>query len=380
MNMHRKLQKDELIFDEGSVGAEAYIVLSGSVDLWKGSGASARMIANVGPGQIFGELAIIAATPRAASAIASNDDTAVLAMNSGQFMHLVAQQPAFSLIIMETMSRWMGNGPPEGRSSATAALSRGAVPHVSYSTVPLSETMTMFRSRSRSCNAYLFRGRDRVVLVDPGLVSSFASLAVCFPQLGLTIDDIDTVVLTHEHFDHFAATPLVRARKSVMAHRLAAHKLAQQDEFALMSDCFSESAEPFEVTATLAEGDVIDTGNHKLEVIHTPGHSSGSISLFDPDSGALVCGDLVLGGGNMGGIFGSGNASDSICSLKDIMRRPVTRLLPGHGGLSENPIGDIERVLQKLQAVLADTRSAFHALNGQENLNRLVLAVRDLNR
>lgn len=128
------------------------------------------------------------------------------------------------------------------------------------------------------------------------------------------------------------------------------------------------------------EGDVIDTGSHRLRAFHTPGHSSGSISLFEERQGLLITGDTVLAGGNLGGVFGSGNISDMIDSLETLGGLGAKLHLPGHGPLSTEPAKDIERALAISRQLLSDTRILFETLNAQDSINKVILSLRDLNR
>jgi glyoxylase-like metal-dependent hydrolase (beta-lactamase superfamily II) len=73
--------------------------------------------------------------------------------------------------------------------------------------VPIEDDVWQLRSRSRSCNSYLFKGPDRTVLIDAGLNAGFEALAACLTSLGMQPGEIDTIILTHEHFDHIAAVP-----------------------------------------------------------------------------------------------------------------------------------------------------------------------------
>ena len=199
-------------------------------------------------------------------------------------------------------------------------------------------------------------------------------------SLGIEPQDIDTIVLTHEHFDHIAAVPHFTERRSVAAHRLAAHKIANRDDFAILRGAFGEASTDFAIEAILDEGDIVDTGSHCLRVFHTPGHSSGSISLFEERDRLLVTGDTVLAGGNLGGVFGSGNISDTIDSLEVLGTLGAKLHLPGHGPLSVEPARDIERALGISRQLLSDTRILFETLNAQDSINKVILSLRDLNR
>ena len=87
---------------------------------------------------------------------------------------------------------------------------------------------------------------------------------------------------------------------------------------------------------------MLELGDYRLRILHTPGHTSGSICLYEPDHRLLFTGDTVMAGGMMGGIFGSGNISDYIATLKRLATLRVDEFYPGHGRLSTDPTADME--------------------------------------
>jgi CRP-like cAMP-binding protein len=92
------------IFEEGSVGKHMYVVVSGRVDIRKKAGDGDAVVAALGKGEIFGEMALVDSLPRSASAVAVGDDTSVVEIDHAQFAYLVGQQPAFALIILKALS------------------------------------------------------------------------------------------------------------------------------------------------------------------------------------------------------------------------------------------------------------------------------------
>lgn len=94
----------------------------------------------------------------------------------------------------------------------------------------------------------------------------------------------------------------------------------------------------------------------------------------------LVSGDTVFKGGTIGGVFGSGNISDMIHSLRTLGTTQAKYLLPGHGPLSSKPADDIERTLGRCRSLLDDSRRMFDAMHGNENVNLIINAYKDLNR
>ncbi|WP_424631391.1 Crp/Fnr family transcriptional regulator [Bradyrhizobium sp. SYSU BS000235] len=95
----------QVIFEEGSVGRELFVVLAGSVNIIKVTGDRSNVIATLGKGEFFGEMAVIDASPRSATAVAAADHTRVMQINHARFVYLVSQQPAFALMIMDALSK-----------------------------------------------------------------------------------------------------------------------------------------------------------------------------------------------------------------------------------------------------------------------------------
>ena len=95
----------QVIFEEGSIGRELFVVLGGSVSIVKMAQGRPNVIATLGKGEFFGEMAVIDASPRSATAIAAVDQTRVMRINHARFVYLVSQQPAFALMIMDALSK-----------------------------------------------------------------------------------------------------------------------------------------------------------------------------------------------------------------------------------------------------------------------------------
>ncbi len=140
-------------------------------------------------------------------------------------------------------------------------------------------------------------------------------------ELSLKAEDIQRIVVTHAHADHYGmAAGIVRASGAeVWTHRhnrvmLEAYETirAQLNEFYLQiitaagvprgqGQGVAESrrgsdryAEPVKVDRDLEEGDVIELADRTWEVYHTPGHAGGLICLFDPQSRVLLSNDHLL--------------------------------------------------------------------------------------
>lgn len=95
----------EIIFEEGTIGRELFVVLEGKVDIARNTPNGRTVIATLGKGEFFGEMAVIDSSPRSATAVAATPNTRVMSINHARFVYLVAQQPAFALMIMDALSR-----------------------------------------------------------------------------------------------------------------------------------------------------------------------------------------------------------------------------------------------------------------------------------
>lgn len=155
------------------------------------------------------------------------------------------------------------------------------------------------------CNIWHVRGRDRDLLFDSGM--GVVSLTRMLPWLRAKPL---LAVASHAHFDHigchheFAERACHRAEAAILAHpgghETLADRYAVIDMFERLPPggyCQADYRVP-EAPATrlLEAGDVIDLGDRYFEVLHVPGHSPGSIALWEARTGILLSGDAVYDG------------------------------------------------------------------------------------
>ena len=226
--------------------------------------------------------------------------------------------------------------------------------------VELAPGIYQFRGERPGSHVYLVKGDTKNVLIDTGFAATFPVLERRLTELGLHIRDVSLIILTHEHVDHVGATAFFHRTAVVAAHRLAANKLELQDEFVTLLK-HDQSSKPFWVDIWLEDGSMIDLGNYELQVIHTPGHTSGCICLYEPRAGLLFTGDTVFAGGTLSEIAVGGNVSDYVNSVRRLSNLKVKQLYPGHGSVSSTPDEDLPKAIVYAQTMLDDCKAFFEA-------------------
>ena len=217
-----------------------------------------------------------------------------------------------------------------------------ATPDAWYETTSLEDGVTHihepFIKAFFRCNIWHVRGRDRDLMVDSGM-----GVVSLVEEVGLVAERPCLAVASHTHFDHIGS------------HHEFAERLCHPDEAALMarpgrSDTLADpyvadtiftrrppapfSSEDYEVTPAPAtrlidEGDRVDLGDRSFEVIHTPGHSPGSIMLWEASTGILFSGDTIYDGPLIDDAFHS-DVDAYIASMKRILDLPVRVVHGGH--------------------------------------------------
>lgn len=209
----------------------------------------------------------------------------------------------------------------------------------------LQENVYRIRGRGKGSHSYLVRGSMGNALIDPGLDSNFTFLQESLFSIGLKVRDIDIVINTHEHFDHIGANRYFQESSLIAAHRFAATKMTVNDRFVTLYKSGDINELTQHVHLWLESKSRIDLGNITLNIIHTPGHTSGSICIYEPDRKIMFTGDTLFAGGTLSFIAESGSLGDYINSLKNLGTIRVNDIYPGHGEASSDPEGDLQKAV-----------------------------------
>ncbi|MBK5218616.1 MAG: MBL fold metallo-hydrolase [Thermoleophilia bacterium] len=234
-------------------------------------------------------------------------------------------------------------------------------------------------------NCYLIED-EPLTLVDTGPNSGkgLDELSARLGERGHTIDDLELIIVTHQHIDHLGLVEILveHSGAEVAAIGAASDRLADFDEDAEREDDFAvevmlRNGIPEDVTVALrtvsrsfrgwgshvtvtrplADGETIEFANRRLETLHRPGHSPSDTLFWDAERRILIAGDHLIGHISSNPLIsrpldGSEKRTQALVTYIESLRKtremPAEIVLPGHG----EPITD--------HAELIDARLASH--------------------
>jgi glyoxylase-like metal-dependent hydrolase (beta-lactamase superfamily II) len=242
---------------------------------------------------------------------------------------------------------------------------------------------------------YIVEG-DPVTLIDTGVArpESRRALEAALEELGLGLDEVRRVVLTHHHTDHMGQVQTLRAAGAdleLWVHERDAEDVeqysmerderidsgnelfreygvpetllqTQTDHIRRWLACEPPLCEPTRVDRRMLGGDRVPFKDFELEVIHAPGHTAGHVLLNEPRSGTLITGDHLMGKAvpftESYFLPGVPEAADPLRrrprfrglpaylgSLRQLRARSFHLMLPAHGGLIDRPARAIDEAL-----------------------------------
>ncbi len=179
---------------------------------------------------------------------------------------------------------------------------------------------------ANNCNTYLIDGPAKI-LIDPGHLGFFQNIAGQLSALGIEVGDIDLVVSTHGHPDHFEGAKYFRNQPALFAMGLEDWRLVRRR---LESAGPASGIEDYTPDFFLGPGNLNIKGV-ELTIVPAPGHSPGSVALYWPERKALFPGDVIFRDGLGRTDLPGGNGAVLKKSIKELESLDSELLLPGHG-------------------------------------------------
>jgi glyoxylase-like metal-dependent hydrolase (beta-lactamase superfamily II) len=260
-------------------------------------------------------------------------------------------------------------------------------------------------------NCYLLTG-DPLTLVDTGPNSgtSLDYLERGLAEHGVRIEDLELIVLTHQHMDHEGLLEILARRSGADVAAFAALLpwIADYRASAAADDAYAQTIMRHHglpddvnmllglltaglhaygsrgtVTRPLHDGDTLLMGGHEFSVHHRPGHSPSDLVFFDADRGLLIGGDHLLARISSNALVSrpldgttDGPRPQSLLSYSRSLRAtaemPASLVLPGHGETITDHSALIDRRLQqqdqraeKILAMISEQPLTAHAIAQQ---------------
>lgn len=188
---------------------------------------------------------------------------------------------------------------------------------------------------------------EGLILVDAGLPGNVDIIRENLEEHGFSLEDVEKLILTHQDFDHCgcAAELIEETDATVLAHEDDAPAIDGRED-----PIKGEERYPaFDVDVELVGGETIRAGERELEIIHTPGHTPGHISLLTED--LLIAGDAV--NVEEDGFSGprerfTPEMEDATQSVHKISFRDYEKVHCFHGGTVEASNHDVKEIGDKL--------------------------------
>lgn len=184
-------------------------------------------------------------------------------------------------------------------------------------------------------NVYLLEDEDPIV-VDAGTGMYSDATLEAISRI-VPPRKIGRIVLTHCHYDHLGGAGAFQKATGgrIYLHEAEAVPIISGDTSLAISEMFGEKPSRLDLEP-LKTGQRLKCGSAELEVLHTPGHSPGSIVIHDPKSGSAVVGDTVFCDGGVGRWdLPGGNLGQLISSIKRLEKLGLRNMYPGHGSYAE---------------------------------------------
>ncbi|MBC2734974.1 MAG: MBL fold metallo-hydrolase [Desulfobacteraceae bacterium] len=200
---------------------------------------------------------------------------------------------------------------------------------------------------------------DRPVLVDTGYLGNWGQTEDILTRLGLDLNRVALIINTHTHCDHVGGNDVIQKRSGcdIALHPRGAGYMRNRDDRSPWWSYYHQEAAFFQPTQILEDGQVVHVGPHAFEVIHTPGHASDGIVLYNRPTRILLSSDtlwerdfpvMTLA------VEGDGAIENMMTSLAKLAGLAVDQVYPGHGAPFDDFQSALQRAVTRLERFQAD--------------------------
>lgn len=218
----------------------------------------------------------------------------------------------------------------------------------------------VYQITNRGCNIVLIV-EEKLTLIDTGLRGSSSKIVGFIHSLGRSAKEISLIIITHNHLDHVGGLSELRnlTTAKIAIHKVdiserelpcprVVQKLLHIPPFSIFRPLVY--VEPNEVDIQLESEEILSPLGG-LKVIHTPGHTPGSISLFSPQNKLLIVGDALnncFKNIRLQPRLVSTNLLQAIDSIKRIAQLDFDIICFGHGKpLTKDALAKVQDLLKK---------------------------------
>jgi len=188
----------------------------------------------------------------------------------------------------------------------------------------------MIPGRGINSNIYILTEGEQAFIVDAGMGTHYDYIKDNLRRY-VHPDAVTCIIITHEHFDHTGGIDNlieICPNAQVCMHKQCMYALEQK--ITGTSTAMGKSMPA--VHRIVNNGDIIELGSSQLEVLSTPGHSIGSMCLYDKKTETLFSGDTVFSNGDVGRTdLEGGDITELVKSLQKLMKLNIKNIYPGHG-------------------------------------------------
>jgi glyoxylase-like metal-dependent hydrolase (beta-lactamase superfamily II) len=234
--------------------------------------------------------------------------------------------------------------------------------------------LTWQRRPFPDANLLLLRGRQPA-LIDSGFVGHAQETA---EWVRAQTRHLALVVNTHWHSDHVGGNARLQAAGArIAASTPDAHAVARRDPGCCQAEYLDQPVAPYTVDEPLDDGQIVRLGDDDWQVVRTPGHTPGHLSLWQPDERLLVVGDALsdydIGWVNLA-LDGPDAATTALASLHRLADLIPRVLFPAHGSIPTDPGAALAAATHRAQRLADDPAGA--AWYGMRRILAFALMIR----